>query len=56
MDGFVFGEQDGQFRRVKDQYIEVLTLFPEFPDPPESTQRFLNFIAQQGGDGWIRLW
>jgi CRISPR-associated protein Cmr6 len=35
------------------RYIELLTIFP---DRSPSTQRFLNFIAQQAGDGWIRVW
>ena len=43
----------GRFIRKQSEYIEILTLFP---DQSNGTQSFLNFIAQQGGDGWIRLW
>lgn len=43
----------GKFIRKQSEYIEILTLFP---DRSAGTQSFLNFIAQQGGEGWIRLW
>lgn len=44
---------ENELKRIKDEYIEVLTLFS---DNSEGTRRFLEFIAQQGGNGWIRLW